>query len=323
METPDWYRQLTETFAVNGLVGSSLLSVLNAEQAAGGYLLKKYHGQNILLNSFQSFFIDTLTLANDQIKLKGWPKELAHYPVALVSISNLFRRFRACEILYSKGYPLDAYSLMRDVKDRTFMLTGVAHNFITFQQLIGAPDRRPADPKEYKKKLTRSRKDAESLITQRLMGLASGLPVDVQDDLKGWADLFHFEVHGGSLSLLAEITAIQRRSLPQIGPSVDEDGVLMYINRSSELGWLALRLLPFLQLSEGAFGMGWEQKMQVLDNSFRHMVEQFGVQGKKFGPSFITMADTNFQCKKPFYYFEADGSARQGDVKNHIGEIWE
>ncbi len=68
METPDWYRQLTETCTVNGVIGGSLLSVINAEESAGNHLLKKYRGQNVLLDSFQSFFIDTLTLANDQIK---------------------------------------------------------------------------------------------------------------------------------------------------------------------------------------------------------------------------------------------------------------
>ena len=39
------------------------------------------------------------------------------------------------------------------------------------------------------------------------------------------------------------------------------------------------------------------------------MVQQFEVAGKRFGPSFITMLDTNFLFKQPFYYFEADGSS--------------
>ena len=37
-----------------------------------------------------------------------------------------------------KGYPLDAYSLMRDLKDRAFLLAGVAHNITTFPTIIGA-----------------------------------------------------------------------------------------------------------------------------------------------------------------------------------------
>jgi hypothetical protein len=42
-------------------------------------------------------------------------------------------------------------ALMRDIKDRAFMLAGVAHNMITFSMIIGAPATPTSDPKKYKK----------------------------------------------------------------------------------------------------------------------------------------------------------------------------
>jgi hypothetical protein len=38
------------------------------------------------------------------------------------------------------------------------------------------------------------------------------------------------------------------------------------------------------------------------------MLEGFSNLGKRLGASFITMIDTKFVFKQPFYYFEADGS---------------
>jgi len=152
----EWQRRLGDTFTVNGLIGGSLVAVHNAEDAAGLHLVNTFKGQNVLLDSFQGFFIDTLTIAMDKIRTDGWPQDRLNYPVALVSFCNLFRRCRACEVLYLKGYPLDAYALMRDIKDRAFMLSGVAHNMITFSALIGAPATPVSDENEYKKQTTRT-----------------------------------------------------------------------------------------------------------------------------------------------------------------------
>ena len=239
----------------------------------------------------------------------GWPKDRLNYPVAVVSFSNLFRRCRACEVLYGKGYPLDAYALMRDIKDRAFMLAGVAHNMIAFSEIIGAPRTVLSDPHEFKKQTTKNRKDTEHRITNGLMGRTSGLSADVQEDLKQWDDFFHFEMHGGSVSLTQELLELSKGRIPQIGPSVVKDAYIMYINRSSELGWMIMRLLPFLQVSEDAFGEVWKHKRQVLDDSFRYMLEGLSNLGKRLGLSFIKMVDTKFLFKQPFFYFEADGSA--------------
>lgn len=308
MTTTEWQKRLSDTFTVNGLIGGELISVQEAEDTAGNHLINTFKGQNVLLDSFQSFFIETLRIANDHIVANGWPKDRLNYPVAMAAFFNLFRRFRACEILYIKGYPLDGYALMRDIKDRSFLLAGVARNLITFPGIIGAPASPVKDGADYKKKSTRNRKDTEHLVTNEFMGKTSGLAGDVQDDLKVWDDFFHLEMHGGAISLWQELTELSKGRLLQIGPSVVQDAYVLYINRSAELGWMVTRLLPYLQINAGEFGANWEAKRQILDESFRHMVEGLSNLGKRLGGLFITMMDTKFSFRQPFHYFEADGS---------------
>ena len=53
------------------------------------------------------------------------PHNPSNYPLAFAHFRTLFRRYGACEVLFYRGYPLDGYSLLRDIKDRTFLLAGV------------------------------------------------------------------------------------------------------------------------------------------------------------------------------------------------------
>jgi hypothetical protein len=312
MSVDEWYKRLADTFKVNGLVGGHLRIVYDAEDRVGNYLVSKFRGQDALLCSFQSFFIETLVLADRDIKAHGWPRDSPNYTVALAAFFNLFRRFRACEILYIKGYPLDGYALMRDIKDRALLMAGVAHNITTFERILGLPVSDPSNPDSYDKEPTRNRKNNEHRVMHAMTGKMSGLPGDVQGDLKRWDDMFHLEMHGGTFSLAHELGELQKGKMLQIGPSVVQDAYIMYINRSSELGWMATRLLPYLQTSEHAFGDNWHLRRDILDDSFRYMLEGFSSLGKRLGASFITMLDDKFAFRQPFYYFEADGSQIPG-----------
>ncbi len=309
MSIGEWQKRLADNFSVDGCVGGSMIGIFAREDKVSSHLVATYRGHHTLVDAFSGFFVDTLTLAAHQVAKGGWPPACLNYPVALAQFSNLFRRWRACELLCFKGYPLDAYALMRDLKDRTFLLAGVARNLTTFPGVIGAPQVKPEDAKEYKKQLTRNRKDVENRITNRLMGKTSGLPIGDQENLKTWDEFFHHEVHGGGISLVQELRLIAEGKIPQIGPTDDQDAFILYFNRCAELGWLMVRLLPYLQTTIGTFGAVWHTKYEILDDSFRYMLEGFASLGKALGPSFIAMVDSAFAFGSEFCYFEADGSA--------------
>ena len=306
LSASEWEKRLSETFAVNGTIGVDLESVLVDEADIGQFLLEKFHGQNVLLSSFQSFFLDTLRMADAKIASDGWPKDLPHYTLAIAVLSNLFRRFRACEILFVRGYPLDAYALMRDIKDRAIMLAGIASNRTTFAEAFGAKEDLTPDQEGYGKATTENRKKASNRLSAEFIGKSSGLSLDVQHDLKRWDNLFHLEVHNAFLSFTHDINAIYREGkLPALGPTRVVEAYAIYMNRRAEIGWMIVRLLPFLQLSEGTFGAEWLHKQQVLDDSFRYMAEGLAGLGKRIGHSFIAMMDKKFRFKKSFHYFES------------------
>jgi hypothetical protein len=110
---------------------------------------------------------------------------------------------------------------------------------------LAAPAAPSIEGKDYSKKATRNRKENEHCVMHAMVGTTSGLPEHMQDDLKQWDDMFHLEMHGGALSLTQELKELQAGKLPQIGPSAVQDAYIMYVNRSSELGWMVTRLLPY------------------------------------------------------------------------------
>ncbi|HTB14453.1 MAG TPA: hypothetical protein VK752_22940 [Bryobacteraceae bacterium] len=230
-----------------------------------------------------------------------------HYPVAFVGFANLFRRFRACEILYSRAYPLDGYALMRDLKDRAFMMAAVALNRMTFLDSLGLKEGLSPSQKDFGEKTAENRRKVDNRITQEFIGKSSGLSKEAMDDLKRWDDSFNLEVHNASLTWTHEMKAlIQGEMAPRFGPSTTEEGYAIYQNRSAEIGWIITRLLPFLQPSEAAFGDEWLGKRKILDDAFRHMSDGLATTlNKRIGSSFIELMDKKFRLKESFHYFES------------------
>jgi len=111
---------LSAAFGPPGAVSYEITSLAKAESAIADTILHTSHkGHRFLVDSFQSFFMQTLNRAVSLIREQGWPSP-EHYMTALAQFAVLFRRFRAAHILFETGYPLDGVAHMRDVKDRAF-----------------------------------------------------------------------------------------------------------------------------------------------------------------------------------------------------------
>ena len=307
MDVAEWQKRLEDIFTVNGVVDSNLLDILHQERACGEYYANTYHGQCVLIDSFQSFYIETIKSALNWIAGKGCPEDCESYAPILVYYVIAFRRFRACENLLLKGYPLDGYTLLRDLKDRCIFLAGIAHNITTLPALfalknIKTPtvEDRPGNKKERKKE--------EHRLLNLIIGKNSGLPDDIIKELGRWNQLFHDEVHGSKYSFSRELLdSIQGKAALSIGPIPKKDSMAIYMNRACEIGWLLVRLLPYLQPEMNAFGDLWRDKRQILDDSFRYMQQALSKSGKKIGDAFIILVDEKFNFSDSFFYFEADG----------------
>jgi hypothetical protein len=144
-------------------------------------------------------------------------------------------------------------------------------------------------------------------ITQEFTGKSSGLSKEAQDDLKLWESMFNIEVHNATLTWTQDMQSLHdRKEQPKFGPSRTEDGYVIYQNRSAELGWMLVRLLPFIQPYESALGTEWITKRKALDDAFHCLSEDLSVVVKRrIGASFIELMDKKFNFKDPFFYFES------------------
>lgn len=314
MNVEQWQRRLEENFTTKGAIGGNLFDVLDREKACRESFFQIFHGQAVLSESFQSFFVETLKTVRQWIASNGWPPACPNYVFIYVYYWVMFRRFRACEILLLSGYPFDGYALLRGLKDQTIVLAGIAHNLTTLTRTWGAMDGQTLTEDDFDG-LTNRRIQEDKKIWRLLLRKDSGLPDEVIKELFIWERMFHEEVHGSKFSLGADVMRWSRgQGEPSIGPTLpapNNTSWSNYMNRATEVGWLIVRLLPYLQPVENAFGQDWHRKREILDDSFRYAERELSNLGKQIGAAFIKFVDEKFSFRKPFYYVEADGS--EGD----------
>jgi len=312
MDVSEWQKRLEDNFSIGGVIGPYLLEVIQMEKDNEKHFISTYHGQDVLINCFQSFFIETIKSAYDLINKNGWPKGADSYGLILLHFVIMFRSYRACENLLFKGYPLDGYALLRDLKDRAIFTCAIAHNISSFSRLHGYDAKLELKTTEDLKKLKDKCMKEENRILNKIIRKDSGLPPDVLSELEKWEYLFNREVHGSKFSFSSELFRwVSEKKSPPIGPLPDMNSLGMYMNRAVEIAWMIVRLLPYLQPSENAFGEEWQKKHFILDDSFLYTQKGLAEIGKKIGDAFIFFVEQKFSFDAPFFYFEADGSERK------------
>jgi len=257
MDVSEWQKRLSDNFSENDIVGYKLLKIIEQENLCGQHFVKSYIGQDILMHSFQNFFIETLERSFNWVSKNGWPQKSESYAPIMIYFLIMFRRLRACENLMLKGYPLDGYALLRDLKDRAILLAGIAHNMTTLSKILYSKD---FTSHEGWIKSKRDRKNEEFRIRNRILGKESGLPIEIIRELGRWEQLFNEEVHGSKFSLFFELgDLLKNRNIPTIGPESNKY-IAMYMNRVCEISWIILHLLQYLQPNRDAFDSEWQHK---------------------------------------------------------------
>lgn len=307
MDVAQWQKRLQENFTVRGVIGGDLGEVIKLEDASRRYVAETFHGQLVLLDSFQSFYAETLRITLRRVADHGWPMGCESYPAVFLYYVLMFRTLRACENLFLAGYALDGYALLRTLKERAFFMAGIAHNMTTLGCLFGYKwAKAPGQAHSQDKKQGES---AQRRVLGRIIGRESGLAPHTGQELRKWKQFFDEEVHGSKLSFCVELGDwVHGKAPPSIGPTVKEMPLAMYMNRVTEIAWLLLRLLPFLQPTKDAFGPEWHRKQEILDDSFRFAQLELSTLGKSIGKAFIDFVDGRFSFGDPFHYFEATGS---------------
>jgi hypothetical protein len=146
----------------------------------------------------------------------------------------------------------------------------------------------------------------EAKIVRSLIGSSSGLSKESQTELEKWNRMFNWEAHRGLMTMYRLSSALYKGELPlTIAPTSDEMNESMYMNRCHELGWMMLRLLPYMRRAETPLDVNWDKKWMLLDDSFKMMVDGLAGLGKKIAPAVLEMVQAKFKLSVRSYYFEA------------------
>lgn len=253
------------------------------------------------------FFAQTLIQAVTLRQRHGWPQQLQWYTISILSFITQFRSLRAAEILSMKGYPLDGYALQRNMMEQALFIGAVANGVTSFQALLGTKgiDSSKKWNEDDMQSIFKNRLNEERRVTSEMIGDKSGLDPRHVEELTKWERMFNYQVHGARFTHYREAAKwIIEKGEPSIGPRIDDEASAMYMNRASEIGWMILRGLPYLQLDDMPFDHEWRTKWGVLDDSFRFSVEGLGNIGKKIAHAFITMIDAKFATSPATRYVE-------------------
>ncbi len=307
-EVAAWQRRLEDTFGPNGKGGALWTEVPAKEDAYGAYVRTNAHGYIVLSNSFQTFFYSTLVACVSQYRESTATESAPYQPTFLLDCLTLFRSCRATNSLLFRGYPLDAYALLRDVVDRTLLLNAWALGLTNYKALNATQvlkDGASLDRDELSDKMRKAREQEQRRVLTLMIGTGSGLGQDTITWLRRWKSLFNLEVHGSRLTSAGEFGDwLRGKEALSIGPKPRSDSITTFINSASEVYWMILRILPFLQLSPGAFGTDWSERWKVLDESFDLYQAAFEALGKEMGTAVRRLVETHFTLAPESSYVE-------------------
>lgn len=303
-----WQARLEGTFGPQGMSGALWTDVPPKEQLYGAYVRRNLHGYMVLGNSFQTFLYDSLVACLEQYRKPNSTSGAPYQPVFFLDCLTLFRSCRATDSLLYRGYPLDAYSLLRDVLDRAIFLDAWALGLSTYQALNATAVLKEAaglDRDEVSDQMRKAREDEQRRLLKLMIGTESGFDSDTIVWIRRWRSLFNLQVHGSRLAFASDFgNWVRGKEQLSIGPVPKDRSITMYTNSSPEIYWMILRILPFLQLSPGSFGASWAMKWKVLNESFDLHQAAFEALGKPMGTAVRRFIESKFTLTPRDSYVE-------------------
>lgn len=302
----DLYDRLEKEFGENGVIGTHLIPVLQQESKNQSIVEHKFKGFRYLADAFFGFYLESIKEADKWCQANSRRLSFKHYPSILLKFIVHFWSFRSADILYRSGYPLDGYALLRDLKDQVITLAAIQSGLSDYVALEGLLPNMPAPTSsEGLEEMRKRRIVEENRIMRAYFGRDSGLPSEVRTQLGIWSGFFHLEVHGSRLTFysvgsdwLAGKSALPLVPLPQ------DDNLTMYVNRAQEIQWMFVRLLPFLQPVENAFGPEWARRWTILEDTHRRYVEVLYKTGKPIFPALVKFINAKFPNSPNIFYRE-------------------
>lgn len=255
----------------------------------------QYKGYFALTDAFKCFFLETVERINTDCRWKITAPLSEFYSMFVPLMAHSFQSLCGAERVATCGYPLHAYTLLRNTFD-TLVLTSASLQKITdFYSLEGVerenPPGQPLDIMAIKKR----RKQTEYEVRRKMTGNQSNLTPQTLDALNKLDMVFDFEVHGARVSLGEAQGWMQGAEPLPVMPRFKEMPFGMFMNRYCEVGWMTHRLMPALQFPGVPLPEAWKEKWRVLDASFEQIVNALTKQCEKpIGAAIVELVKAKF-----------------------------
>jgi hypothetical protein len=290
MTPEEFVKRLQAISEENGVSYRRVQLILDAEEQHARSTLR-FKGYSALSDAFKCFFLQSVEMLNVALRSASGTPLSEFYPQFVERLAHAFRSLCGAERIAVRGYPFQAYTLLRNVYDDLVLTAAVAQGLTDFYTLEGIDPKAPFDPAKFRK----DRRAAEASSRRQMTGDDSGLSPNTRRVLATWDVLFDDETHGGRLSR-AHGTAWLRGSAPlPVVPLFEEQPFALFMNRFCEIGWMTHRMVPLAKPNADALPISWKEKWRVIDESFQQTVESLSKQlGKEIGNAMVELVRVKF-----------------------------
>jgi hypothetical protein len=290
--TPEDYIKRLKTISLHeGIQYGRAYDLFEHEKKYGLEVAQKLIGYLSLSDAFKCFFLESVEIMNTELRPKASVPLSEFYGLFVARLVHKFQSLFASERIALHGYPLHAYTLLRNIFDNTLLTSAALQKVTDFYSIEGIDPTKPFDMSKVKN----IRKATEFAVRKKMVGVDSNLSQTTIDSLARWDEMFDYEVHGARLSLGNATGWLKGLGPLPIMPLFNEKQFSMFMNRFAEVGWMVCRLLPALQPPNVSMPDTWKGKWRILDDSFEIMVESlFSDSGKLIGEAMVEFVKTKF-----------------------------
>ncbi len=290
MSPEEFVKRLQDISMSDGIPYGRTRLITLEEQKYNSTVLQ-YKGHFALSNAFKCFFLETVELVNSHCRPQITTAVPVFYGLFVPRMANAFQSLCGTERVAISGYPLLAYTVLRNIFDNLILSSASLQKITDFYSIEGVDSRKPFDVATVKK----LRKKAEYAVRLKMTGDQSNLKQETRDALEKWDMSFDWEVHGARLSLIGAEPWLKSVGPLPILPRFVEIEFAMFMNRYCEIGWMIHRLIPCLQPPGVPLPDAWKKKWRVLDDSFELVARALTEDaGKPIGAAIVELVKTKF-----------------------------
>lgn len=290
MSQKEFVKRLQDISVCDGIAYSRTRLITDEEQKYNS-LAHQYSGHFALSNAFQCFFLETIELVNTHCIPKISAPISDFYGFFVPRMMHAFHSLCGTERVATSGYPLLAYTVLRNVFDNLILFSAALQKFTDFYSIEGLMPGIPPNVGSVK----RLRKQTEQTVRLKMTGIQSDLKSETRDALEKWDMMFDWEVHGARLSLVRAQEWLKGTGPLSVTPRFVEKEFGLFMNRYCEVGWMTHRLIPCLQTPGVALPDAWKEKWQVLDDSFETVARAVSEEGGiPIGAAIVELVKTKF-----------------------------